>query len=62
MTRTYDAELTKLRALRASGVPVLILRPRLDTVGLGETNVGKMHEAFRRTRSSATAFIGSFAW
>jgi len=60
-TKTYEVELAKLRALGASGVPVLILRPKLDTVRLGETDVGKMGDAFKRQKASTAAFIRHFA-
>ena len=47
MDRNFESELRKLRELRPSGVPTLILRPRKGNVGLWDTDVIKMAEGFK---------------
>jgi hypothetical protein len=61
LDRNFEAELKKLRELRQWGVPILILRPRKGNVGLSDTDVTKMDEAFKIVKSAADAFIEHFA-
>jgi predicted patatin/cPLA2 family phospholipase len=61
LNRNFETELEKLRELRRSGVPVLILRPRKGNVRLSDKNIRKMDKAFQRVKSSADAFIARFA-